>query len=982
MIGIGIGRKRKNWSPKNKSDLWFKANNDLTITDLKGSSLEAITIPPCYNFDGDGNKVMTYTSLLDAYEVEIVFKTTSTTRMGIIAVNGFGTIIIYNNVIIAGSASIIGNSAAGTYTDGLWHTIKIRKTGTANVYTIYLDGVLKTATSNGNWRDTSLVTVINLSSLPLNAKINRITLRDVDAIDLHEWRFIEGEFSSKLYDCIGNADLTIKIGAGFGCDVDAVDHARTSGASLILDDTNNVVLVPFKNGVARDLSDMLWPVVLAENINGLIPSVSYWINFNPDTVVDSRLDVFDKSNATIFDPKARIDYVSAYLWRISDLNRINLISIFNAGYRGRLFAKFDLYNNDKAYSLKEIFNLKTNAIGADQTKVLNYTKDSYTIISTDVEGNKIQSVREAKDIVETALKGGLYTRFYVNEPLATIFENHGFRATFVVRTPATYKGNISAIANLKDLQDRGHDVGYWYDVSMTCIQLYDASWASDFLVLDADYNGKYDDYGSPLWGVGEIIEALDGNTYMGLNTLVRYKKDDIIIQPVDGTSNIIIPNIPASDASATSFVVLMPNDIIIPELLRGKWVHCMDTGIGGTDPATKQFELKLYEYLSFNLLGLDDFVNPGATTLITSAGLYLLPTTAPYTSFGGKTIAYMNGPNVRARYYNYLHAIMAFEEMGLERPYTVGETRNITDEYSLSTVPLSELGFISGGVDPVHYGHSIYMQPWHRWNLSTLEGYSTNSLNILYIRSQGIGFNGVAAPVNSTAEAFIKLAHISPKNRWIVERQITNYPSATLTQWNELLTLCEANDIPVQTMRQAVEKMFDASYSPYINPIPLVHIDKNTDSIPDGYQANASGTDWAINPAIGNIESGYGYFHRTTNGVMFLSAYVGGICPGKNYLKVYGKGKIGDSITVTISGYKQQYVSEIRPDNTFPDTNEVPWTMGILTFTITQTDTWELLLANGVIIIPDNIIFCTYSASLVKGGTAGDVYCGQMFMSR
>ncbi len=61
-------------------DMLFEVNNDLTITDSKGTGFAPTLLNPCYNFDGNAN-YMIHTALLDAYEIEFTIKTASTSRM-------------------------------------------------------------------------------------------------------------------------------------------------------------------------------------------------------------------------------------------------------------------------------------------------------------------------------------------------------------------------------------------------------------------------------------------------------------------------------------------------------------------------------------------------------------------------------------------------------------------------------------------------------------------------------------------------------------------------------------------------------------------------------------------------------------------------------------------------------------------------------------------------------------------------------------
>ena len=126
----------------------------------------------------------------------------------------------------------------------------------------------------------------------------------------------------------------------------------------------------------RDISTEVFTTELAASITGILPCVAYGINFNPASVPDSKLNILDRSNTTIFENFARLDYISAFVWKVSDLDRIQLISWYKTGYQGRVFPKLTYYELDKPYKIEEIIVTTENI--TDQTNIIKYTNDTST----------------------------------------------------------------------------------------------------------------------------------------------------------------------------------------------------------------------------------------------------------------------------------------------------------------------------------------------------------------------------------------------------------------------------------------------------------------------------------------------------------------------------------------------------------------------------------------------------------------------------
>jgi hypothetical protein len=924
----------------------------------------AATLYPCANFDG--TNYLKGESLLDADEVEIKFKTTSLARMGLIGVNGYGTIILDNNEVIAGTSSVFGNSALCTYNDGNWHTVNLKKTETANIFDITFDDELKSKTSDGSWRDSTLTYIGCASNISLlfDGQISYIELK-TDSVTTNKWVFIEGENSQYVYDTVGSfnmewSDVRME---NYTIDADVYDFGRLDGASLCLSDTSNVVLLPYLNGTKRTLPFFFTEILVS--IENYLPKVSYGINFNPTESEDSYFNLFDKTNLTVFSDYISSDNLPNYTFRTSDLDLTILTNLYNSDYKYRIFPKCNPNSIGTSYYIQQILIYSTN----QESNLLNFTNDIRNLIDFDTWKFSIDTKQSN---VITNIKGGLTTRLYPDQDVANIFTNNGFKASFVVRTPADYRDNSVYKALLKNIQDAGHDVGFWFDMQMSLIKLYDPDWFSDFEALDTNLLNTFDEYSSPLWGIEEVIEY-DGETYLGLNAQIRHKVDDAIIQPVDGTDKIKITNIPESSL-LSNFMVFLPDNSLIPESLRNKWVYCGTPS--DQTPTNREFPILLFEEFTMAQYGAGTFTNPTNDTLVTSVGLDMEESGGSYVSYN-RLPQSTNGINERARYYTYLYAQMAWDEMGLNAPDIVGEPRNIVNHDCLSTDPLTELNYIAGTVDPTSYGHTINMIDRYRWNFSTKASGSFTDPIDESGTDNSINFNTDLATQFTAAQAFSRVLYNYGRNRWIMERQASEYDAGTLTKWDDLLQLCAANNIPVKSLSEVGNILFDSSYAANTNIFPLVHVDNNSDGIPDGYYDNASGTTWQVNEVNGNIDSGYGYFKRSVNGQLAKVPFMGGILQGKNMSYLWAYGKIGDKLNAVIKKYIYNVDENVRIDSSISQ----PITETI-TFELTSTDTWHKVYPDRFLYSIKGSYFNTITINLEKGLTAGDVYLGQLFIKK
>ena len=519
-------------------------------------------------------------------------------------------------------------------------------------------------------------------------------------------------------------------------------------------------------------------------------------------------------------------------------------------------------------------------------------------------------------------KGGLATRLFPDEEIGRVFQRHKIQATFVVLNPARYRHKEAYRAMLARLVRMGHDVGYWDARSASCIQLYDPNDLADFRNLDRDPEvwdsgagaPLRDEYGCPKTGIAEVI-VLKGETYLGLTNVMKYQSDDdVVVRPIHGTDRIAIENIPVSRRLCVFYVYFPEGETLVPEAVRGKWV-CAGVPSQQSPIEKREFPVNLYEAIRLrDYTGGDVFSNPSGRTFTTRVALHMKKQDGVYTDYL-HIPEYASYPNQRARLYKYIHALRSFNLMGLPRPFTVGEPRCKYEDYCLSEAPLKQLGYDAGGVDPLHKGHTYYMQDNLRYRFSTSGGPRSTEPIDPTGRSNGIGFNrnyfDQGEGFDYVGFALSRIAQAAAQNRIILERQTRPYTDRERAFWDRLLQKCSENGIPVLSMRQAAIMLFDRPTGSG-NPVPRMDIDRDGDGLPDGYHPPPPGSEYEHDPAEGTKVSGFHHFKRKRAGDLFSIKWMGGIKPGKNKVTVWARGTSGDVIRIKIKLYVYEHVDGDR----------------------------------------------------------------------
>jgi len=521
------------------------------------------------------------------------------------------------------------------------------------------------------------------------------------------------------------------------------------------------------------------------------------------------------------------------------------------------------------------------------------------------------------------MTGALMTRLFPDEEIGRIFQRHGYQATFVVRTPAQYRRNEAYQGLLRRLVAMGHDVGFWTDLSPSCLQLFDPADADDFLALDRDpevwdaaaQRPRLDRHGSPATGIAEVLR-IRGEVYLGLNNSIKYRTArDIVVRPVHGTDRIVIENLPDVILAGSFYVYFEPDEPAVPAKIRGQWVTVGRPTDRNAPP--REQPVLMYEAISLRDYAGEHFDNPAGRTVLVRAGLDINREGNTYTSIN-RAVGYTNMPNERARLYTYAHALRAFQLMSLPRPLTVGEPRCLYENTSPSARPLQQLGFIAGGVDPLQGGHTYFMPDHLRYRIATAGGGAPPPLqhtpvtlvrNSEFIdtvfegRANGIGFNRNYFEHGDSFDyvgyAFSRTCQAVAKNRFINERQTVAYTARERTFWDEFLRRCRETGIPVLSQRQAMVHLFDRE--PVLtNPVPAIGRDLDRDGIPDGYGVLPEGSAYAVTPDESLRQFEGGHFSRTTAGEVFRIHWMGGIKPGRSAVRLWARGSPGDELRVSI----------------------------------------------------------------------------------
>ena len=116
-----------------------------------------------------------------------------------------------------------------------------------------------------------------------------------------------------------------------------------------------------------------------------------------------------------------------------------------------------------------------------------------------------------------------------------------------------------------------------------------------------------------------------------------------------------------------------------------------------------------------------------------------------------------------------------------------------------------------------------------------------------------------------------------------------------LRRYDELLAFLKQKNIPVMTMSQAAEVLYDGKADKSYNVMPRLDVDLDGDGYPDGYEK------------VSGVKASGGKLFRADAGKLFEINKLTGITPGKNLFSCRVNGAEGTEITLETTLYKASY---------------------------------------------------------------------------
>jgi len=368
---------------------------DILNTDYAYYGRQSMILPRVASFNGTNDYIDTGIDLTDAQQVDITMICyRGSAGIYTVAMQYDATsrrVGLYWNTsndiyVMACNGSPGSNAYVNNVTDTGWFTLRMVYDGTqatnATKLKLYVNGILQTLIFN----------------VDIPASLGLMNLRDFN-IGWQNLEYMDGLVSyvsvSKNggtpyeYYPIGMGDYEYDVsgqnqhgtwsGTGGRYTYDELTSTRLikEGYSLWQKDANPNIHVPLNNdGGALSLTpgvNIGAGYSKSEDIQG---NATYYnfadalFDFDPDGTINSKLDVFDKSNATIHIATGSMDFYNAsypYGWLGSELRSYSKYnSYFNVLYQDRLFTKVE------DGLLKDIFNLHTKLTGNDLTKAKLY----------------------------------------------------------------------------------------------------------------------------------------------------------------------------------------------------------------------------------------------------------------------------------------------------------------------------------------------------------------------------------------------------------------------------------------------------------------------------------------------------------------------------------------------------------------------------------------------------------------------------------
>jgi len=417
-IGVPFGTGGFNWENywATRLDTWHKKISDSDFVDSI-NSLNAKKIPICNYFDATksdyaSRAVADYLSAATSGSVTAFVKV-SGTQIHFFSSVDLAAAVRYINFVVEGNNKIsiyvrgVANNLMQT-TNALslgWHTVKCISTGLA--YGIEVDGssvaiTVASGTNNGNWfayvtaRDNVCIGA-TLDTSPDYGTGSVSWVKVDDGVNGY-WICDNNKY---IYDVSGNGYHMTFAGTGARIvgDTSVANYKLTNGFTTYGKQNSISIQVPRLVSGTKIISPTL-PAGYTEiqDVAG-VPTgdngCDYIIDFDPLNSADARLDVFDKSNATIHVATASMSYYNSseiYQWLLTELYDPRIyFPYFNVGYRGRIFSKITSKLVSGLYypiGYSEQLNCILDQTLADEWKAFDYCGLKIYAL-TDAEGNPV-----------------------------------------------------------------------------------------------------------------------------------------------------------------------------------------------------------------------------------------------------------------------------------------------------------------------------------------------------------------------------------------------------------------------------------------------------------------------------------------------------------------------------------------------------------------------------------------------------------------
>jgi lysophospholipase L1-like esterase len=440
--------------------LWYKNRDDYTLTEIK-QGLNASILPSTAEFGGSNYLSKTASGIISnlanfTISFKFIAKNTISGRRTFYSEDGGTPLFIFEilnatqfRILKVGDAvgiKTVTLTPGGAITLNATHYLTFRFTNTTTLDWWY-DGVKKTQTSlddtgtttttiNSLGKYSSLLWEGNLIKTDIfNASLADADIEkfhnNIDFIDNLIARYVPLGVSEYEPDILGtNGFMEWNGDAERGISVSGELYYLDNGYSIYWKQGENNILIPYSPNATliSELSTLGFELI--RKYSGDLNDVNMApcsIDFDPTDSANALLDIFDRSNATIYNDLARInDYDSGetYIHRIEDISDIDIYNGWkNTGYK-KNYSKVN-----KVYDLKYIPTLLKEIVvyGDDKSDNLGYlnTYFNFGIDNSEiVQWNSITDIPETGQVISAPTTPGVFTLHWADDQ--RVYQNKGY----------------------------------------------------------------------------------------------------------------------------------------------------------------------------------------------------------------------------------------------------------------------------------------------------------------------------------------------------------------------------------------------------------------------------------------------------------------------------------------------------------------------------------------------------------------------------